>query len=318
MRAIAVHSSQFWIDRAHLSGLCYRYLLPASSKRSAYLAWAAVCLLWGTTYLAIRIALESMPPFLMTGLRWTAAGLLILLALRLRGVALPERRAWPRHALLGVLFMGLGNGAVVWAEQYIPSGLAAVLVAAVPFYMVGVERVMPDGEPLSTKQLAGLLFGFAGIVLLVWPELTPGAGRGFLLGVVATQVACFGWALGSSYSRRRHATENVFAASGLQMVLGGLIIAAAGSLVGEWSIISFTPRTLSAVVYLAIFGSICGFLAYAHALEHLPVATVSLYAYINPIIAVVLGTVVLGEPLSPRLGVAGAIVFAGSVMVKGR
>lgn len=290
--------------------------MSSSSKRSAYLAWVAVCLLWGTTYLAIRIALESIPPLLMTGLRWLGAGVLIVSTLKLRGIELPSMKAWPQLAILGVLFMGFGNGGVVWAEQYIPSGLAAVLVAAIPFYMVGVERFMPDGEPLSTRQVVGLVIGFAGIVLLVWPELEAGSGRSFLLGVGATQLACLGWAIGSSYSRRRHAAENVFAASGLQMVLGGLIITMLGTLAGEWSAMAFTPRTLAAIVYLLFFGSIAGFLAYAYALKHLPVATVSLYAYINPIIAVVLGTLVLGEPLSPRLAVAGAIVFAGSMLVK--
>ena len=293
---------------------------PASTSpadtRTAYLAWIAVCLFWGTTYLAIRIALESVPPLLMTGLRWLLAGALITMTLRLRGERLPGPTAWPQLAVLGVLFMGFGNGFVVWAEQYIPSGLAAVLVAAIPFWMVGVERFMGDSEPITRTKMAGLLIGFGGIVLLVWPELTPGAGRYFLLGVGATQLACFGWAIGSSYAKRRHAHENVIAAAGLQMVFAGLIIVALGTLAGEWSTLTFTPRTLGAVLYLVVFGSIVGFLAYVYALKHLPVATVSLYAYINPIIAVLLGTLVLGEPLSPRLAVAGAIVFAGSVLVK--
>jgi drug/metabolite transporter (DMT)-like permease len=277
-----------------------------------------VCLIWGTTYLGIRVALETIPPFLMTGMRWSIAGGLILGTLALRGVTIPPRRAWPQLALLGLLFMGFGNGGVVWAEQFIPSGLAAVLVAAIPFYMVGVERFMPHSDPLTARKILGLVIGFAGIVLLVWPELKPGAGRGFLLGVVATQVACVGWAIGSSYSRRRHAAENVFAAAGLQMLLSGIVITAIGTVAGEWQALSFTTRTAGAVIYLATFGSVIGFLAYAYALKHLPVATVSLYAYINPIIAVILGTIVLGEPLSPRLAAAGAIVFAGSVLVKGK
>lgn len=292
--------------------------MTTASTRSAYIAWVAVCLLWGTTYLGIRVALETIPPFLMTGLRWSMAGVLILGALAIRGVTIPPRSAWPQLALVGLLFMGVGNGGVVWAEQYIPSGLAAVLVAAIPFYMVGVERFMPHSDPLSARKIVGLIIGFAGIVLLVWPELKPGAGRGFLLGVAATQVACLGWAIGSSYSRRRHATENVFAAAGLQMLLSGIVITAIGTLAGEWSTLSLNARTGGAIVYLAIFGSVIGFLAYAYALKHLPVATVSLYAYINPIIAVILGTIVLGEPLSPRLAAAGAIVFAGSVLVKGK
>lgn len=291
-------------------------MTASSSKNPAYLAWIAVCLFWGTTYLAIRIALETVPPLLMTGLRWSAAGAFIVAALVVRGTTLPARPSWLPLAILGVLFMGIGNGGVVWAEQYIPSGLAAVLVAAIPFWMVGVERFMNNPEPITAPKVGGLMLGFAGIVLLVWPELTIGAGRSFLLGVGATQLACLGWAIGSSYARRRHADENVIAAAALQMLFGGLIVTAAGTLAGEWQALSFTPRTLTALVYLFVFGSIVGFLSYAYALKHLPVATVSLYAYINPIIAVVLGTAVLGEPLNSRLAIAGGLVFAGSVLVK--
>lgn len=287
-----------------------------SSRRSAYLAWIAVCFLWGTTYLAIRIALESIPPLLMTATRWMAAGAIILAALRVAGERIPPPSAWPQLTLLGVLFMGFGNGGVVWAEQFIPSGLAAVLVAAIPFWMVAVERFMPNPEQLSPRRLAGLAIGFAGIVLLVWPELKPGTGTAFLLGVGATQLACVGWAIGSSYAKRRHAAENVFAASGLQMLLGGAVIMAAGTLAGEWDAFALTPRTTSALLYLLVFGSIVGFLAYAYALKHLPVSTVSLYAYVNPVIAVLLGTLVLGEPLSPRLAIAGTMVLIGMGLVR--
>ena len=159
------------------------------APRAAYVAWMVVCLVWGTTYLAIRIALESIPPFLMTGFRWTIAGSLLLGVMALRGERVPPLRDWPAFALIGVLLMGLGNGGVVWAEQTIPSGLAAVLVAVVPLWMVGVERMFGDAEPLSSRRLIGLLVGFAGIVLLVWPEVRLGEGPGFLLGVGATQLA---------------------------------------------------------------------------------------------------------------------------------
>lgn len=293
-------------------------MLPVAEvpRRSAYLAWIAVCLLWGTTYLGIRIALESIPPLLMTALRWIAAGAVILGALKLGGRRLPDKRHWPQFAILGVLLMGFGNGGVVWAEQYIPSGLAAVLVAVVPFWMVSIERLRGSGDRLTGRQIAGLLIGFAGIVLLVWPELRPGAGLSFLAGVGATQLACLGWAVGSSYARRRHAEENVLAAAALQMLLGGLCVLVVATAAGEWPRLAFTPRTTGALVYLIVAGSIAGFSAYAYALKYLPVATVSLYAYVNPVIAVLLGTLVLGEPLSPRLAVAGGLVLAGMAMVR--
>jgi drug/metabolite transporter (DMT)-like permease len=293
---------------------------PATSpsKRNAYLAWIVVCLVWGTTYLAIRIALETVPPLLMAGFRWTTAGALIVIVLAARGERLPARPTWPALALLGVLLIGFGNGAVVWAEQTVPSGLTAVLVAAVPFWMVGIDRFMAAPEPLTTRRVGGLLVGFAGIVLLVWPELRDAPGSAFLTGVLATQLACVGWALGSTLSRRREHTENVLATAALQMLFGGICMLIAGSALQEWKTLSFTGRTTGAVIYLVLVGSVAGFSAYAYALKHLPVATVSLYAYVNPVIAVVLGTLLLGEPLNPRLAAAGAIVLVGIAMVRGR
>ena len=291
--------------------------MPTNSPtRLAWAAWIAVCLLWGTTYLAIRIALDTVPPMLMGAFRWTLAGTLILGVMKLRGDRIPGRAEWPSLALLGVLLIGFGNGGVVWAEQTLPSGLTAVLVAVVPFWMVGVEKLTGNANPLTPRRMLGLVLGFAGIVLLVWPELELGAGRAFLLGVLATQLACLGWAIGSSYSRRRAPAENVLAAAAYQMLFGGLAMLIAGAIHGEWSHLTFTVRTGSAVVYLMVFGSVAGFSAYGYALKHLPIATVSLYAYVNPVIAVVLGTLVLDEPMSPRLAVAGLIVLAGMAMAR--
>ena len=289
---------------------------PNSATRLAWGAWIAVCLLWGTTYLAIRIALETVPPMLMGGFRWTLAGALILAVLKVRGERVPGRAEGPSLALLGVLLIGLGNGGVVWAEQTLPSGLTAVLVAVVPFWMVGVEQLTGTAEPLTARRVIGLLVGFAGIVLLVWPELEFGASRDFLWGVVATQLACLGWAIGSSYSRRRAPAENVLAVAAWKMLFGGVAMSLAGSVHGEWTHLAFNIRTASAVGYLLVFGSVAGFSAYGYALKHLPIATVSLYAYVNPVIAVVLGTLVLSEPMSPRLAAAGLIVLTGMAMVR--
>lgn len=292
--------------------------MPSQPTRAAYFALAAVCLLWGTTYLAIRVAIETIPPLIMAGFRWTVAGALILGALKIRGERIPPASHWPAMTILGVLLLGFGNGCVVWAEQTLPSGLTAVLVAAVPFWMVGVELLMRDADPLTIRRLIGLVVGFGGIVLLVWPELQFSAGRSFLLGVVFTQLACLGWAIGSSYSRRRHADENVLAAAALQMLLGGLILGALGLIRGEGRMLEFGARSVTALLYLIVAGSLGGFSAYAYALKYLPVATVSLYAYVNPVIAVLLGTLVLGETLSPRLAAASGIVLAGMALVRGR
>jgi drug/metabolite transporter (DMT)-like permease len=284
--------------------------------RRAYIAWIVVCLVWGTTYLAIRVALETMPPMLMASFRWLTAGVLLLIVLVARGEVLPARRDWPALAVLGVLMMSFGNGGVVWAEQTVPSGLTAVLVSGVPFWMTGIEFVGFGGEALSTRRIFGLILGFAGIVLLVWPELQLGHSGAFLIGVAATQVACFGWAIGSSLARRRHHEENILAVSALQMIFAGVSLLVVALAIGEWPALAVNARTGSALVYLIVAGSIVGYSAYAYALRHLPVTTVSLYAYVNPVIAVVLGTLVLGEPFSSRVVVASAIVLVGIMLVR--
>jgi drug/metabolite transporter (DMT)-like permease len=275
-----------------------------------------VCVIWGTTYLAIRVALETIPPFLMGGLRWTAAGCLLISILKMRGEPLPARNAWPSLAVLGILLIGCGNGGVVWAEQSVPSGLAAVLVSSTPFWMIGVEQLMPDGERLTLRHVFGLVVGFCGIVVLVWPEIRVGEAPGFLGGVLATQLGCAGWAVGSVYARRRRKDENVLAGVALQMVAAGLCLWMVALATGESSRLRFNGRTSTAFLYLFLMGSIVGFSAYAYALKHLPLATVSLYAYINPVIAVLLGTVVLREPFSARIAVAGAVVLAGTAIVR--
>lgn len=285
--------------------------------RLAYAAWIAVCVIWGTTYLGIRVGLEALPPALMGGVRWTLAGLLLALITVARGERLPARGLWPSIALQGLLMIGVGNGFVNWAEQYVASGLAAVILATSPFFMAGVEALRADGERLTRRTLAGLLVGFSGILVLVWPDLQlGGAGLQFLAGVIALQLACLGWAIGSSYSKRHPHGASVFGATAIQMLFGGVMMLAAGTLLGEWEAVNFQGRGAWAIVYLTLVGSIGGFVSYIYALQHLPIALVSLYAFANPVIAVVLGTLLLDEPFGFRTAAAIAIVFAGMVLVR--
>ena len=295
-------------------------MTTARQRKLGYLSWAAVCLIWGTTYLGIRICLESMPPALMGGLRWTLAGVLLAGYLIARGEKLPPPSRWGSIALLGFLLLGLGNGGVVFAEQWISSGLAAVLVATSPFWMAGVEAAQPDGERLHRQTVFGLLVGFSGILVLVWPDLAVDRGSDgtFLAGVIAVQIAAFGWALGSSYSKRYARNDHILATTALQMLAGGLMMLAAGTIRGEWGSLFFTTRTTTALLYLSTLGAIGGFVAYTYALRHLPVSFVSLYAYINPVIAVALGIAVLGEPFDLRMATAAALVFAGVAVVRWR
>lgn len=286
-------------------------------RRMAYLSWAAVCVIWGTTYLGIRICLESIPPALMGGLRWTIAGSLLAAYVLSRGETLPPPSRWGGIALLGFLLLGLGNGGVVFAEQWVPSGLAAVLVATSPFWMAGVEATLKDGEKLRTNTIVGLLIGFAGILILVWPDLTMDrADKRFLAGVIALQIASFGWALGSSYSKRHARNDHILGTTALQMLAGGLMMMAAGTVRGEWSQLFFTQRTAISLIYLSTLGAIGGFVAYSFALRHLSVSFVSLYAYINPVIAVALGVLLLGEPFDGRMATAALMVFAGVAVVR--
>ena len=285
----------------------------ARERRIAYFAWLTVCVVWGTTYLAIRIALESMPPTLMSGLRWVLAGSLLAGGLMLRGERLPRGAQWRGVIVLGFLLLGLGNTGVAWAEQWLPSGLTAVIVASAPFWMTGVEALRRDGEAITGAVISGLVIGFAGICLLVWPDLMAGGahGRGFIAGLVSLQIACLGWAIGSSYSRRHARKENVFSTTAGQMLAGGLMMIVAASVHGEWGLLHFTARSAAAFLYLSTIGAIGGFVAYVYALRHLPISLVSLYAYVNPIIAVVLGVLLLGEPFTWRMVVAAALVLAG-------
>ena len=284
----------------------------------AWGAWLTICLVWGTTYLAIRICLETMPPALMGALRWLPAGALLAIGLSVRRAPWPHIRRWPRLAWTALLLIGLGNGGVVWAEQYVPSGLTAVIVATVPFWMVAVEAVSPDGERLTAHTFVGLLVGFGGILLLVWPEVRERGAHAvqFGWGIVALQIACAGWALGSTQSRRHAAEDGVAASTALQMVFGGVLMLIVGLLAGELKNLSFTWRTGAALAYLIGAGSIGGFLAYAYALRHLPVSTVALYAYVNPVIAVTLGAAMLGEPLTVPIGVAAGLVLLGVAIVR--
>lgn len=289
-------------------------------RRNAWIAFIAVCVIWGTTYLAIKVALETIPPFLMGGIRYVIAGTVLGGILVARGEKLPPLAEWGSLAWLGFLMIGLGNGGVNWAEQYLASGITAVVIATSPFWMVAVDAMLPGGEKFSTRKILGLSIGFGGIVLLVWPDITlAGAdGRMVLLGILALQIACAGWAVASSYTKRHAMSRNVLVIAAVQMFFGGLFMTLVGTVTGEWATISFTPRTTSALLYLIVAGSLVAFAAYSYALRHLPITTVSLYTYVNPVIAVALGTLLLGEPFRLSMVVAAGIIVAGILVVRSR
>lgn len=284
----------------------------------AWIAFAAVCFFWGTTYLGIKVALETVPPFLLGGMRFTLAGSVLAIVLRLMGHQWPQWRLAPTFLLVGFTMLGFGNGGVVWAEQYMASGLVAVLVASTPFWMVGIES-MAGGERLTRRTVVGLLIGFSGILLLVWNDLAAAlsatTGWTWVGGLVATQLACVGWSIGSTISKTRLKGTDPLVSSAFQMLAGGLVLLTAAAVTGEYGRLTWSTNSLLAVIYLFFAGSLIGFVAYTYALAHLPMSIVSLYPYINPIVAVVLGTWLLHEPLGWRIVGAIALILSGSAVV---
>ena len=288
-------------------------------KAFAYLAFAIVCVVWGTTYLGIAVALETVPPLLLTGTRFIAAGLIMLLVARLRGDAIPrDFRTLANLALVGFLMVGVGNLAVVWAEQWVPSGLAALLVATAPFWMAVIEAFRRNGERIDLRGGLGMLIGFAGVAMLV----TPGGGMvttwsaAFLLGALAIQVGSLGWQYGSAHSKYNLKHVPVWSSAALQMLFGGLIVSIVGLALGEAPRFSLTPRTFAALAYLTIFGSVVAYSAYTFALAHLRTTTTSLYAYVNPVVAVFLGWLILNEPLTWFSIAAMVVILAGVALVQ--
>jgi len=283
----------------------------------AYAAFAVVCIVWGTTYLFIRIALETLPPLLLTGVRYVVAGAIMLVLARLRGVVFPrDRRTLANLALVGFLMVGMGNLAVVWAEQWVPSGFAALFVASAPFWMAIIEGFRAEGERVSLRTGIGMLIGFVGVAMLVLPGAGPKWSVGFLLGALAIQVGSLGWQLGSARSKYNLSHVPFLASVALQMFFGGVIVLVAGLAIGEAPRFVFTPRTFWALAYLTLVGSVLTYSAYVFALTHMRTVHTSLYAYVNPVVAVFLGWLVLSEPLTPISIAATIVILAGVAMVQ--
>jgi len=295
--------------------------MSSESKFLAYLAFATVSFVWGTTYLAIAVAIETLPNLLFPGMRFALGGSILLAIRVLQGGRLPRRLSdWRNLAIVGVLMVGVGNVAVVWAEHHISSGFAALLVATAPLWMAFLERLRRSGERLPPRKLAGLLVGFSGVAILVFPEL--GADEInvlFFLGVLVTQVGTIGWDLGSIISKYHLSVElDPLVSASLQMISGGVIIGLLGVLNGEVAAVHFSTRSLLAFLYLVLFGSVIAYGAYVYALSKLPTSVVLLYSYINPIVAVYLGWLILDEEITVNAIVGMIVIFAGVALVQAR
>lgn len=288
-------------------------------KAVAYGAFAIVCLVWGTTYMFIRIALETIPPLLLTATRFVIAGVVMLGIAKLRGEKIPrDGRTLMNLVFVGFLMFGVGNLSVVWAEQWVPSGLAALCVATAPFWMAIIEGFRRDGERVDLRGGIGMLIGFLGVAMLVTPSggMTPKWSVPFLLGVLAIQVGGACWQYGSALGKYNLKHVPLLSSAALQMLFGGAILAVGGFAIGEASRFTLTPRTFGALVYLTIFGSIIAYSAYVFALAHMRTTHTSLYAYVNPVVAVFLGWLVLNEKLNWVSIVAMAVILAGVGLVQ--
>jgi drug/metabolite transporter (DMT)-like permease len=284
----------------------------------AYAAFAVVCIVWGTTYLAIRIAVTTMTPFLLTGARYLFAGMVLFLIAKLHGDEIPrDRRILGDVVLCGVLMVAVGNLTVVWAEQWMPSGFAALFVGTAPFWATLIELLRRSGERLKLRAALGMLIGFAGVGMLVTPR---GAGsvfdRHFVIGAIVIQLGCVAWQYGTIRGKYALASMPPLMSSALQMLAGGFVVMLAGLGLGELPHFHSTPRTFAALAYLSLFGSVLAYTSYVYAARHLRTTNMSLYAYVNPVVAVILGWLVLHEQLTWISITAMAVILGGIAMVQ--
>ena len=291
--------------------------MGAGLRGKALVAYLVVCVFWGSTYLAIRVGVEVLPPFLFAGLRFVVAGALLLTIMLALGDRLPTRAAdWRTQAIVGVLLLAGGNAFVVWAEQYTPSGVASIFVVTVALWMAFFDAVIPGGSgDLNWRVIAGLLLGFLGTALLVGASPAE-IMHADLRGPIALTGASASWSLGSVYGKRHRTETSPYMGAALQMVAGGAAVALLGTVLGEWSRWHLTPRGAGAVAYLVVFGSILGYSAYTYALRHASPTIVGTYAYVNPVIAVLLGWLILREPVTARTFLAMGLIVGAVVWIQ--
>ena len=281
------------------------------------IALATVYVLWGSTYLAMRLAIATIPPFTMAAVRHFTAGAILYAFARLRGAPRPRAAHWRSTAIIGALLLLLGNGGVVWAEQRVSSGMAALLICSEPMWIVMFAWLRRDGRRPSPLVVAGLLVGLAGLALLVRPGLG-GGGAVDPLGVVAVLISSISWAAGSLYVQRATLPSSPLLATSMQMLCGGLLLFATGALTGEparFALSQVSTGSILAVLYLIVFGSLIGFTAYTWLLRSASPVLVSTYAYVNPVVAVFLGWALASEPVTPDMLLGATVILGGVALI---
>lgn len=287
--------------------------------------WVALLLLyivWGSTYLGIKVAIETIPPFFHGAVRFLVSGVILLVWQKAAGQAMPTRKQWVSAGIIGTLLLAGGNGLVSWAEQFIPSGIAALVIATVPLSLVIMEGLRPGGVKPTWQAIVGLVIGFIGIFILAGPaEISGSTTELNPFGVIALLSATVLWASGSIYSKSADLPKASLVSTGAQMLLGSVSLLIVSLLTGElngWDPTAVSARSLVGLVYLITIGSIVGFGSYTWLLQNAPISLVATYAYVNPIVAVILGYFFASEKLEPRIWVAAAIIIGAVVFINSK
>ncbi len=297
-------------------------MIPSSKKplaHSSFTIWSAmtsVYIIWGSTYLAIRFAIETIPPFLMAGTRFLIAGGILYLIRKLLGDKAPSWNEWRSAILIGTFLLVGGNGGVVWAQQYVVSGMTALLVGTAPLWMVLIDLLHPSGRRPNRWAVFGLFLGFIGISFLIGQDqLFHGGANIDLIGAFVLIVSFFSWAIGSLYSRQASLPSSPLLWTAMEMLAGGASLFLLGILTGELpkvNLSALSSRSLAGFAYLILFGSWVGLTSYTWLLRNAPTPLVSTYAYVNPVVAVLLGYLIAGEPITVYTVIAATIII-GSV-----
>ncbi len=290
---------------------------PSSTHWRLIAAFAAVYLIWGSTYLAIRVAVQTLPPFLMAGTRFLIAGLILYTWAKSRQPETPTRIQWRSTLIIGALLLVGGNGGVAWAVQFVPSGVASLVVAAVPLWIVLIDWLRPGGQRPAGMVLGGVLVGLFGIALLINPGHSLQNAQINPVGIAALLIGSLCWASGSLYARSAPLPQNGLLTNGMEMLCGGALMLVIGTVAGEWARVNWATVTLQSVgawVYLIFIGAIIGFSAYMYLIKHTTATRAATYAYVNPVVAVFLGWALAGEAVTPEM-IAAAGIIIGSVFI---
>ena len=288
-------------------------------KTKVWMALLAIYIVWGSTYLGIRFAVETIPPFLMAGIRFLISGLILYIWRRAAGDPVPTPRQVRSAVIVGLLLLLGGNGLVSWAEQNVPSGIAALIVASIPLWVALIDALRPHGIKPDWKIVVGLLIGFGGIVLLVTSSRGQSSAAGIsLVGVAGLLVAAFLWSLGSIYGRDADMPQSSLLSTGIEMLGGAVGLFIVATFLGEWkafSLPAISMRSGLGLVYLILAGSLLGFTSYSWLLRNAPVSLVSTYAYVNPVVAIFMGAWLANEVINPPIVLSALVIIASVVVI---